>query len=552
MSTTKPIGQLVYIALGLSLVIANLSAQTGTGSVPSKSMHYADRLGQATTGLIPYPNDVRISDGAYHLPRRVLVSSEHPGLAIAARLLDSLASRSLPGYHFDRQAVDNRQAHIRIRYKHSIQSPEGYQLEVSPQGINIEARDKRGAIYATMTLLQILESHYDHRLSTLVPLECISIVDSPRYMMRGLMLDPARHFLPVKDIKGYMDIMLRYKYNTLQLHLTDDQGWRFEVKSLPQLASREHYTREELRELLDYAHERGIELIPEVDIPGHTAALLHALPELRMEAHRDSTFVLGKTDNVMLSASEEKTYQVLREVFAELREVFPTGTKLHLGGDESAIERNWAKSPSHLKLMQSKGYAQPEQLMSYFFGRVYPIVRELGFVPMQWCELDNIRLPAQRYLMNYPQDVALVTWRMHLTPTCIELTRASGHQLVLAPGESAYLDYPQWRGDLPEHNNWGMPITSLERSYNFDLLSGISAKDDTHIMGVMATLWGEAIKDIHRAYYMTYPRALAIAEQGWTKHPYRHWNKFRRSVPYVLNTLERQGIAHRRPVELYQ
>lgn len=552
MSTTKRSELLRRIALGLSLCLLSLSAPLRADNSEPDTPRRTGRLAEATMGLVPYPNAVNLSSGDYHLPRTILIHSEHPELEIAANMLDSLGRRSLAQYRLQRQSQNSTDAHIRFHYNPSLQSDESYRLDISPRGISIVARHRRGAIYGAMTLLQMLESHYDHRRSALAPLECLSISDSPRYALRGLMLDPARHFLPIADIKAYIDIMLRYKYNTLQLHLTDDQGWRFEVKHLSQLASREHYTREELKELLDYAQERGVDIIPEIDIPGHTAALLHALPELRIEAHRDSTFVLGKTDNVMLSAVAEQTYTALRHIFVELREIFPAGTRLHLGGDESAITRNWAQSPSHLELMHRLGYQQPEQLMDYFFARVYPMVRSLGFHPMQWCELDNVRLPAERYLMQYPQDVALVTWRMGLTPLCIELTRQSGHQLVLAPSESAYLDYPQWRGDLPEYNNWGMPITSLERSYNYDLRSGISAHDNQHILGVMATLWGEAIKDIHRAYYMSYPRALAIAEQGWTAHRHRSWHDFRRSVPYILNTLERQGIAHRRPVELYQ
>lgn len=509
------------------------------------------RLGRATTGLIPYPNAISLLQGEYKLSREIDLYSPQPGFEVTHKSLDSLFRRSFPTYTL-RQSQSNSRSHIRLLYTPHIKGTEAYRLSITARGITLEASHRQGAIYAVMTLMQILESHYDRRMDTFSPLEALTINDYPRYPLRALMLDPARHFLPLSDIKAYIDEMQRYKFNTLQLHLTDDQGWRFEVKSRPRLASQQHYTQDELRELVAYATSKGIEIIPEIDIPGHTAALLSAYPELRMEAHRDSTFVLGKTDNVMLSATEEATYLLLKDVFEELASIFPRGTRLHLGGDESAIARNWAISPSHKALMQTLGYHKPEQLMDYFFSRVYTLIHPYGFKAIQWCELDNIRLPAKEYLMNYPQDISLVTWRMHLTPKCIDLTRKSGHQLILAPGESAYLDYPQWQGDLPEWNNWGMPITSLQRSYNFDLDAGISAKDDKHIIGVMATLWGEAIKDIHRAYYMTYPRALAIAEQGWTIHEYRSWEGFKRSVPYVLNSLERSGIAHRRPVELYQ
>lgn len=510
------------------------------------------RLERATMGLIPYPNSISLGSGEYLLGHKLEFYSPHPDFALASRSLDSLFSRSFPSHRLH-PIHRSKPAHIRLLHNPQIEGKEAYRLSISRRGICLEAAHPQGASYAVMTLMQLLESHYDRRRESFAPLERLNIDDSPRYPVRALMLDPARHFLPLEAVKAYIDEMQRYKFNTLQLHLTDDQGWRFEVKSHPRLASPQHYTQEDLRSLLTYAESKGIALVPEIDIPGHTAALLANYPQLRVEAHQDSVFVLGKTDNVMISATEEVSYQLLGDVFAELAKIFPRGTRLHLGGDESAIQRNWAKSPSHRTLMKRLGYHKPEQLMNYFFGRVYDLIRPYGFQLIQWCELDNIRPPAQEYLMDYPQDVCLVTWRMQLSPKCIELTRKSGHHLILAPGESAYLDYPQWQGDLPEANNWGMPITSLERSYNFDLKAGISAnKDNEHIIGVMATLWGEAIKDIHRANYMTYPRALAIAEQGWTQHQSRSWERFRRSLPYVLNTLERSGIAHRRPVELYQ
>lgn len=504
-------------------------------------------------GLIPYPNKIVEYKGKYIVPTQLLIGESKHFEFATKTLQDKLTS----AYGFKATLTSGR-ADIRIEKSLTTLPKEAYQVEIRPNEVIIRASHNSGAYYDVMTLLQLLETRYDDRLSKFSPVECMLIDDAPRYSLRGLMLDPARHFLPLADVKRYIDRMVRYKYNTLQLHLTDDQGWRIEIKKHPKLTmdskqqgKREYYTAEELKELLHYAEERGVEIIPEIDIPGHTAALLKAYSQLRIESLRDSTFVLGKTDNVMLSATEEYSYELLRDIFTEIAHIFPRGSRLHLGGDESAIERNWVKSPDHLKLMQQEGYTKPEKLMNYFFDRVYKIVDSLSFKPMQWCELDNIRMPAKEFLMSYPKNVSLVSWRMGLTPKCIELTRASGHQLLLAPGESAYLDYPQWPGDLPEHNNWGMPITSLERSYTFDIKSGISTLEDKHILGIMGTLWGEAIKNIDRAMYMTYPRALALAEIGWTKAEYRSWIGFRENLRPILNELTLSGIPHRVPYEIY-
>ncbi|GAE21623.1 beta-hexosaminidase [Bacteroides pyogenes JCM 10003] len=358
--------------------------------------------------------------------------------------------------------------------------------------------------------------------------------------------------------------MTRYKFNTLQLHLSDDQGWRIEIKSHPKLTEvgafrnpkasaispdNGYYTQDQLRELVEYAALRNVEIIPEIDVPGHTAAILTAYPDLRCDFLKDSAFVFGKTDNVMLSAANPRVYEVLDDIIREVGDVF-SSKKIHLGGDESAIERNWAKSPENLELMRSHGYTSPDQLMNVFFGKVLASAKKYGLHAILWCELDNIRLPADKYLFDYPQDVTLVTWRYGLTPKCIELTRESGNTLILAPGEYTYFDYPQYANDLPEFNNWGMPLTTLRKTYEFDPTYKLEPGQRKHIAGVMGTLWGEAIKDINRANYMTYPRGLALSEAGWTQMSLRSWDSFRKRLYPNLLELMKRGVSFRVPFEI--
>lgn len=513
----------------------------------------------AQPALIPYPNSLRATQGYLTLPKRVGVEAQGTKLQFAKNTLQTMLSDLCR-----LELSEGGRTDIRLKLTTSWQaSTEAYKLTINQSGILIEGGAPQGVYYGLMTLRQILLSAQQH--SHGIKLPYIQIEDAPRYRVRALMLDPARHFLPVDAVKQYIERMSYYKFNTLQLHLTDDQGWRLAVDKYPRLtevgAKRSnskrveengYYSAEDLRELITYAEQRGIEIIPEIDVPGHTAALLTAYPELRGDMHPDSTFVLGSTDNVMLSATTPRVYEVLDDVFSSLARIFRKGSRLHLGGDESAIKRNWATSAEHRQLMQQLGYRSAEQLMGYFFERVLASARKHGFRPMLWCELDEIRMPASRFLFDYPSDVALVSWRMDLTPKCIELTQQSGHELILAPGESAYFDYPQYAGDLPEHNNWGMPITTLKQAYTWDLTSGVTAEANAHISGVMGTLWGEAIKDIDRAYYMTYPRALALAEVGWTELPRRQWTRFAKALPTVLDDLLRSGIPYRAPFELYR
>lgn len=447
---------------------------------------------------------------------------------------------------------------IEIRNLHSDTIPEGYTIDISSKSLVISGNSERGIFYALKTLDQLLLG--DAVNSRDGKIAAIRIEDKPRYGHRAVMLDPARHFLPVDDVKSFIDEMARFKYNVLQLHLTDDQGWRIEIKSHPELTEKGafrtpaapptpdngFYTQEQLKEIIEYAADRYIEIIPELDIPGHSVAILASHPELGCAFRHDEPRILGKTTNMMLCAHNQAVYNIYEDIISEAAALFPS-KYIHLGGDEAAVAANWAKC-SHCKaLMEQYGYNDPSQLMNIFFGRMLDIVRRNDKTAILWCELDNIYPPANDYLFPYPADVTLVTWRNGLTPKCVELTRKYGHKLIMAPGEHTYLDYPQWSNDLPEYNNWGMPITTLEKSYEFD--PG-SCGDDSHITGVMATLWGEAIKDMNRVFYMFFPRGLAIAEAAWSASERRSLQSFKERMYPNLCDLMRRGVSFRVPIEL--
>lgn len=351
-------------------------------------------------------------------------------------------------------------------------------------------------------------------------------------------------------MKFYIDQMVRYKYNVLQLHLTDDQGWRIEIKKHPRLTEKgEFYTQEELKDLVHYAAERNVQIIPELDIPGHTVAVLDAYPELGC-SHTDTIpKIVGETVNLMLCANNDKVYSLYKDILTEVASIFPA-PYIHLGGDEAIIETNWGKCEHCQSLMKQLGYTKPTELMNYFFGKILPVVRKNGKKPMLWCELDNIRMPAHEYLFDYPKDAVLITWRYGLTPLCMELTARHGNTLIMAPGEYTYLDYPQYKNDFPEFNNWGMPVTTLETTYQFDPGYGLPASQQAHIAGVNGTLWAEAMPDINRVTYMTYPRGLALAEAGWTQMEHRDWESFKKRIYPNLSELMKRGVSVRVPFEI--
>ncbi len=440
-------------------------------------------------------------------------------------------------------------------------APESYTIDVSRTRLKIEG-SRSGIYYALKTLDQLLLGDKNSTADGIIA--AVRIEDSPRYKHRAVMLDPARHFLPVEDVKFFIDQMAKYKYNKLQLHLTDDQGWRIEIKSHPALtkigAQRNpktgnngpdngYYTQEQLKDLVKYAAARNVEIIPELDIPGHSVAILAAYPHLGCSFRENEKKELGRTVDMMLCAACDEAYDVYRDIISEVAQIFPS-KQIHLGGDEAAVKENWAQCDDCKALMAQAGYDKPSQLMNIFFGRMLEIVRDNGKEAILWCELDNMWPPANDYLFPYPQGVTLVTWRNALTPKCIELTRKYGHKLIMAPGEHTYLDYPQWSNDLPEYNNWGMPTTTLEQSYKLDPGYNLPSEEQQHIQGVMATMWAEAIKDINRVNYMFFPRGLAIAEAGWSTMQQRSWESFKKRLLPNLDDLMRSGVSFRVPFEI--
>ena len=451
---------------------------------------------------------------------------------------------------------------IELSIDSTLKGEEHYTLTVDKKGISIKGSTEGAIFWGLKTFDQLLVGDVCNTKAKRIA--CISIDDNPRYSHRAIMIDPARHFLPVNDVKFFIDQMARFKFNVLQIHLTDDQGWRIEIKSHPKLteigANRKpgasnqgpdngFYTQEDIKELIAYAAKRNIEIIPELDIPGHSVAILAAYPEIGCSFRQDDIKDLGSTTNMMLCASKEKAYAIYEDIFKEVAELFPS-KRIHLGGDEAAVEHNWAKCPNCLEMMKSMGYDKPSQLMIPFFERMLDAVRRNGKEAVLWCELDNIWPPANDYLFPYPTDVTLVTWRNALTPKCIELTRKYGHRLIMAPGEHAYLDYPQYPGDLPEFNNWGMPVTTLQKTYELDPGYGLPTEEQAHIEGVMATLWAEAIKDINRLNYMTFPRGMAIAEAAWSNLEQRSWESFKERIYPNIMELIKDGVSVRVPFEI--
>lgn len=470
--------------------------------------------------------------------------------------------------------------------------PEGYHLRAKGRTVTIEGGDEAGVFYGRMTLEQMLR-HADaatpggHCLKggAVRKLPAVDIVDAPRTPIRELMIDPARIFIPFDDLKGFIVEMARYKLNTLHLHLVDDQAWRIEIKAYPELTERSsfrigmddmlrpiggYYTQEQMRELCAFAQQYHVTIVPEIELPGHEVAAIHALPWLTCRpssaatadgaaaatAAQPDTIPLRTTcgvSNELLCPSSERTYEFLETVLRELADVFP-GPYVHLGGDEAGNPSLdcWTHCASCQQLKAQllatdslNGKREGNwRLQQYMFDRVISLLRdELGKTPMFWYETD---------FRDIQPGCITFAWRHGLTQAAIDAAKRCQARIILCPGEHCYLDYPMGHNDMPEVN-WGMPTTTLQQTYSLDPAWGngaYTAPDGTArdferdcLMGVAGTLWTECIPSTERLYYMAYPRALALAEAGWSQQSRRSWTDFERRAAIVTDDMLRRGIC---------
>ena len=409
---------------------------------------------------------------------------------------------------------------------------DAYRLAVTPGGVHLASGGREGRLYGQATLRQL----QDQLAAQPEGIPCGVIKDKPRYPWRGLMVDPARHFIPLADLKKFADLMAYYKFNKLQLHLTDDQGWRLPVPGYPRLKSvaskraesfgnrtphEGMYTREELKELVAYCAERGIEVIPEIDLPGHNQALAAAYPEFF--CFPDPGTKVRTTGGVSLHLvcpHKPEIWKFYSAVFDALKDIFPSKI-VHLGGDEAPLEKTWEKCPLSVKYRQKKGMKDVHEELKEFEGKMASMLAARGKRPQLWYEKPWAEAGI------YRKGDTVFTWRMGLTPSTITETKKQGLPLIIAAGEHCYLDYPQ----IPGQDNRGwMPTTTLEQSYKLDPAYGRPEKETDHIIGVQATMWAEQLPTLNHLLYRTYPRAMAIAEAGWTPMNVRSWDNFRRKV----------------------
>ncbi|MER5552473.1 beta-N-acetylhexosaminidase [Streptomyces sp. NPDC002793] len=395
---------------------------------------------------------------------------------------------------------------------------EGYGLTVGPQALLLRAARPDGLLRGVQTIRQLLPPEALSGGARDIPWElpCVEISDVPQYPWRGAMLDVARHFQPVSYLRRYVDLMALHKLNVLHLHLTDDQGWRMPVEAFPRLTSvgghraqslsdgvphAGAYTRAELRDLVRHARERGVTVVPEIEMPGHARAALAAYPALgnHPERHLDVWTRWGVCDNVL--GVHEEVFDFCRTVLEEVMDVFPS-PYVHIGGEECPTGE-WENSPAARDRAAAAGLSGSGELHGWFMGRIGSFLVEHGRRPVGWAE-SGAELPA---------DFTVMTWR---DPAHALTAARRGHQVVTAHHRATYLDYAQSTDPDEPAAQPGEPVPLHAVHSNEPVSPDWEPEDASRVLGTQAQLWTEYVTTPDRIEYLTYPRLCALADRAWS------------------------------------
>ncbi len=511
-------------------------------------------LAQSATALaiIPEPVSITKGSGTFLLPQNIVIeaasSSEIKNVTDYLQKRISVATGSK--FSVRSSALTATIKLLINRQPNTVLGKEGYQLSVSPKSITINANEAAGLFYGVQTLVQLFPKEIEsaarvQNIKWEAPV--VTITDYPRFSWRGLMFDVSRHFFTKEEVKKYIDDMVRYKFNILHLGLTNDEGWRIEIKSLPKLTStgawnvkkegyfgtftpptanepRNYggfYTQEDIKELVQYAAERFVNILPEINMPGHSLAAVVSYPELSCTEGADKYVVrsgeqimdwsrgappIALVDNTLCPANE-KVYEFAEKVITEVAQLFPF-EYIHVGGDE-APHNFWEKNEQVKALMQREGLKTIEQVQGYFEKRLEKIVLSKGKKFIGWDEIMEGGLAP---------TAAVMSWRGMKGGT--EAAKM-GHDVVMSPTTYAYLDYMQ-ADPIIETRIYAS--LRLSKAYEFNPLP--EGVDPKRIKGGQGNLWTEQIYNYRQAQYMTWPRGFAIAEAVWSPQNKKNWKHF--------------------------
>ncbi len=509
---------------------------------------------QHEINIIPLPVKYSATNKAFVLDKKTKIAA-NKRLSVEANYLKKRISESTGLSIEIHQPKEKKQNTIQLVLSDSLKQPEAYHLIVDEKNAIIKAKSAAGLFYGIQSLLQLLPV----KKAKEYILPGVEINDYPRFSWRGMHLDVSRHFFPVEFIKKYIDFLAAYKLNVFHWHLTDDQGWRIEIKKYPKLTrkgawrldtgsewdyepkpTREgepryggFYSQKEVKEIVEYAQKRHVTIVPEIEMPGHSWAALYAYPELSCTGipwtlPEEKSFEF--TDPYC--AGNEKTFEFLENVLTEVMQLFPS-EYIHIGGDECK-KTPWEKCPKCQKRMKEEELENVEGLQSYFIRRIEKFVNKKGRKIIGWDEILEGGLAP---------EAAVMSWRGFEGGI---QAASKGHNVVMTPSEFVYFNRAQGNPDFEPGAS--KSVLSLQKVYNFEPVpEKLSKEKASYILGAQACLWTEYISTTDRVEYMIFPRLLALSEVLWTPPAKKDYENFKKRMAPQLMHLKKQGINYRTP-----
>ncbi len=481
--------------------------------------------------LFPTPATAFRGRGVFYVNKHTLAEGNGDYAAqLAAGWAESINALGLP----EHDAVKNR---VRLNLNKELNlKKEGYTLTVSSEEVLLEASSESGLFYANEALLQLIRFYKG-------VLPVLRINDYPRYEWRGFMLDESRHFFGKETVKQYLDVMASLRMNVLHWHLTDEPGWRIEIKRYPKLttvgavgnyhdpnATAAFYTQEDIKEIVAYAAERHIMIVPEFDMPGHATAVCRAYPEVSGGGE-------GRWQHFTFHPCKDETYEFINNILDELVALFPS-PYIHIGGDEVHYgNRSWFTDPDIQQFIKDKDLKNEVGLEHYFIRRVAAMVAAKGKTLVGWDELVDAGVSPAR---------AVVMWWRHDRRSQLVKALEQGFRVIMTPRRPLYGDFVQY-GTHKIGRFWN-GYNPVEDIYRFpDPVVHLMKGCEDQIMGLQMSMWTERIADKKRLDYMVFPRLVAVAESGWTPAKAKEYSLFMQKLPLFLNYLDSKNIYYFNP-----
>lgn len=503
--------------------------------------------------IIPTPQSLVQHDGFFRLGSNTAIAAASPEAKTVAEFF-AAKMRTATGLNI--QVAEKGNIQLSVDPSLDVANDEGYTLDVTKDGAVVVAKTAQGLFYGMQSFLQLLPAEIEspskvNGIAWQAP--AVSIKDAPRFGYRGIMLDPCRHFMPVENVKKYLDVLSLFKMNRMHWHLTDDQGWRIEIKKYPKLteiASKridgegtEHsgyYTQEEIKEIVKYAADRFITVVPELELPGHEMAAIAAYPNLSCKGEQGTPRVIWGVEDIVMCPGKEDMFTFLQDVIDEMVPLFPS-EYFHIGGDECP-KISWKNCPLCQKRIKEEGlkadskHSAEERLQSYVIQRMEKYLATKGKKIIGWDEILEGGLAPSATVMSWRgEDGGIAAALMD-------------HTVIMTPGGNGmYLDAYQGDSKIEPVTIGG--YTLLEKTYSYDPIPDtlVAMGKSNYILGVQGNTWSEYMYDEAIRDYMVFPRILAVAEIGWTNLDRKDYKDFERRIENAYVRLDGHAINYHIP-----